>query len=58
MLKPTEPQMIHDILTAMFTGKPIKEVWCCPYCGKDKPSGAEPTNWACCGEAGHAEKQP
>jgi hypothetical protein len=26
----------------------------CPYCGEEKPSGYEPSEWAHCGEVGHA----
>lgn len=30
--------------------------WLCPYCGKEKPECDEPSSWACCGEAGHAQE--
>lgn len=26
----------------------------CPYCGAKMPSGYEPSQWAHCGEVGHA----
>lgn len=26
----------------------------CPYCGEEKPSGYEPSEWSHCGEVGHA----
>lgn len=36
----------------------VRLAWLCPYCGKEKPSGYEPSVWGCCGEAGHAVAMP
>lgn len=33
-----------------------REVYVCPYCGEEMPSGEQPESWAHCGEAGHAER--
>lgn len=30
----------------------------CPFCYKPMPQGYEPSNWACCGEVGHATILP
>lgn len=47
----------HDFMAAIvqstLTGK--KAIWVCPFCGEEMPSCEEPSRWAHCGEAGHAE---
>jgi rubrerythrin len=31
----------------------LEPAWVCIYCGNPVSSGYEPTNFPCCGEAGH-----